>query len=156
MTESIRRSLLPIIEAADNFRTTALEAKFVPFYLSLKRTSPQDIIGQIAPDVLKEIESRGSDAFTTLALNNKLVAVAFQDHLSTPALRSQAIEKFCLGVREAGLFAAAIGGRQWRNELYAIREHPFKNLGVQENAFLLERSACELFGVVTCVLVLRG
>ncbi|KAG9103391.1 hypothetical protein FRC06_011134 [Ceratobasidium sp. 370] len=157
MAKDTSKSLLPILDAVDNFSPTSLANNFVPFYLSLDHRSPQDIIGQIALNALKEILARDSNTLCILSseavssgLNSIPVAVAFQSHLDTPALRSQAIEKLSLSLREAGLFADAIGGRKWRNEQYTIYVHPFKNIGLEENvAFTLERSACELFGLVT-------
>jgi hypothetical protein len=167
------RSLLPIIEAADNFKPASLsERKFVPFYLSLDHTSPLDIIGQIAPDVVKRIIEYPAGTFAIQPENNlhtaphsleppstlspaNTKAIAFDSRLSTPGARSEAIERACLEWRTNGLFAEATGGRQWRNEKYTIYAHPFKNIGVGgEIAFLLERSACELFGFVTYVLLL--
>ncbi|QRW13353.1 NUDIX family hydrolase [Ceratobasidium sp. AG-Ba] len=151
------RTLLPILEAIDNFTTSSLGNDFVPFYLSLEHRSPQDIIGQVAINVLKEMLARDTNTLCTFPEDSHLhdsrslpEAVAFQSHLNTPALRSQAIEKLALSVREVGLFADAIGGRKWRNELYTIYVHPFKNIGLEENiAFAFERSACELFGLIT-------
>ncbi|KAG9125663.1 hypothetical protein FRC07_006699 [Ceratobasidium sp. 392] len=151
------RSLLPILEAIDNFNAASLEKNFVPFYLSLDHRSPQDIIGQVALEVFKEILARDSTTLSVLpedyddsVSKTYPTAVAFQSHLNTPALRSQALEKLALSLREAGLFADAIGGRKWRNELYTIYVHPFKNIGLENNiAFTFERSACELFGFVT-------
>ncbi|KAG9083615.1 hypothetical protein FS749_005890 [Ceratobasidium sp. UAMH 11750] len=157
MAKDTGKTLLPILETIDNFNPASLRSDFVPFYLSLDRRSPQDIIGQIALGVLKEILARDSDTLCVPPPNDDTnnvdsipVAVAFQSHLNTPASRSQAIEKLSLSLREAGLFADAIGGRKWRNERYTIYVHPFKDTGLEENvAFTLERSACELFGLVT-------
>ncbi|KAG8681860.1 hypothetical protein FRC09_017184, partial [Ceratobasidium sp. 395] len=111
------KTLLPILEAIDNFHPNSLENNFVPFYLSLDHRSPQDIIGQVALDVLKEILARDSDTLCVLPenydesdSNSRPTAVAFQSHLNTPVARSQALEKLALSLREAGLFADAIGG----------------------------------------------
>ncbi|KAH7337492.1 NUDIX hydrolase domain-like protein [Rhizoctonia solani] len=161
-------SLLPIVEAVDNFKPAALSTqKFVPFYLSLEHTQPQDIIGQIAPEVVEQIMTHPAGTFNIQLVDNSgalsqsidntsllstahVKAVAFDERLRTVDERSEAIERASLKWRDEGLFAGAIGGRQWRNERYSVYAHPFKNVGVGgEIAFRLERSACELFGVVT-------
>ncbi|CAE6448584.1 unnamed protein product [Rhizoctonia solani] len=161
-------SLLPIIEVVDNFKPAALSTqKFVPFYLSLESTQPQDIIGQIAPEVADKIISYPAGTFAiklvdssgaaSQSLDNthppsttRIKAIAFDERLRTVDERSEAIERASLEWRNQGFFAGAIGGKLWRNERYSIYVHPFKNVGVGgEVAFGLERAACELFGFVT-------
>lgn len=163
-------SLLPIIEVVDNFKAANLSAQtFVPFYLSLESTKPQDIIGQIAPEVVEKILSYPAGTFAIQLVDNSgaisqsldtssspstthVKAIAFDERLRTVNDRSEAIERASLDWRSQGLFAGAIGGRQWRNERYSIYAHPFKNIGVGgEVVFRLERAACELFGFVTYV-----
>ncbi|ELU42869.1 DUF2461 domain-containing protein [Rhizoctonia solani AG-1 IA] len=161
-------SLLSIIDAVDNFKPTALSThKFVPFYLSLEHTQPQDIIGQIAPEVVHTIISHPPGTFAVQMIDSsggmswasdstrppsvaQVKAIAFDDRLSTAEERSEAIERASMEWREQGLFAGVIGGRQWRNERYTVYVHPFRNAGLGgEVAFELERSACQLFGFVT-------
>ncbi|QRW26027.1 hypothetical protein RhiXN_11104 [Rhizoctonia solani] len=161
-------SLLSIIDAVDNFKPTALSThKFVPFYLSLEHTQPQDIIGQIAPEVVHTIISHPPGTFAVQIIDSsggmsrasdstrppsvaQVKAIAFDDRLSTAEERSEAIERASMEWREQGLFAGVIGGRQWRNERYTVYVHPFRNAGLGgEVAFELERSACQLFGFVT-------
>ncbi|CEL53332.1 putative protein YJR142W OS=Saccharomyces cerevisiae (strain ATCC 204508 / S288c) GN=YJR142W PE=1 SV=1 [Rhizoctonia solani AG-1 IB] len=161
-------SLLRIIKAADSFAPAALATqKFVPFYLSLNHTQPQDIIGQIAPKVAESILSYPSGTFTaqkTEGYSDKpwssisarppsiasIKAIAFDDRLRTADTRSEAIERASLEWRSQGLFPGAIGGRKWRNERYSVYVHPFRNAGPGgEVAFQIERAACELFGFVT-------
>ncbi|CAE6451552.1 unnamed protein product [Rhizoctonia solani] len=151
-------TLLPVIEAVDNFRPSALSAQnFVPFYLSLERTQPRDIIGQIAPEVVEKIITYPAGTFAIKLVDNtspasvaNTKAIAFDDQLRTIDERSEAIERASLEWRSQGLFAEAFGGRKWRNEQYSVYVHPFKNVGVGgEVAFRLERAACELFGFVT-------
>ncbi|GAB1520197.1 hypothetical protein RhiTH_003270 [Rhizoctonia solani] len=161
-------SLLNIIESVDNFKLAALSTnKFVPFYLTLEHTQPQDIIGQITPDVVRTIISYPPGTFTVQVIDGsgrmsrasdgtrppsvaQVKAIAFDDRLSTAEERSEAIERASMEWREQGLFAGAIGGKQWRNERYTVYVHPFRNAGLGgEVAFELERSACELFGFVT-------
>ncbi|KAF8688682.1 hypothetical protein RHS03_09664, partial [Rhizoctonia solani] len=161
-------SLLSIIDAVDNFKPTALSThKFVPFYLSLEHTQPQDIIGQIAPEVVHTIISHPPGTFAVQIIDSsggmsrasdstrppsvaQVKAIAFDDRLSTAEERSEAIERASMEWREQGLFAGVIGGRQWRNEQYTVYVHPFRNAGLGgEVAFELERSACQLFGFVT-------
>ncbi|KAF8752309.1 hypothetical protein RHS01_08004 [Rhizoctonia solani] len=117
-------SLLSIIDAVDNFKPTALSThKFVPFYLSLEHTQPQDIIGQIAPEVIIDSSggmSRASDSTRPPSVA-QVKAIAFDDRLSTAEERSEAIERASMEWREQGLFAGVIGGRQWRNERYTVR-----------------------------------
>lgn len=156
MAASANTSLLPIVEAIDNFHPGSLANQYVPFYLSSLDTSPSGIIGQIAPEVMKGILALPSKFETfslSLAESTSIVTgVFFHPSLDTPDARSKALTEVCLYWREADLFANAIGGRQWRNELYTIYSHPFKNIGVNGDlAFSLERSACELFGLVTYV-----
>ncbi|EUC61462.1 nudix hydrolase, partial [Rhizoctonia solani AG-3 Rhs1AP] len=161
-------SLLPIIEVVDNFKPAALSTqKFVPFYLSLESTQPQDIIGQIAPEVAEKIISYPAGTFAIKLVDNSgaasqsldnthppstthIKAIAFDERLRTVDERSEAIERASLEWRSQGFFAGAFGGKLWRNERYSIYVHPFKNVGVGgEVAFGLERAACELFGFVT-------
>ncbi|CAE6450379.1 unnamed protein product [Rhizoctonia solani] len=162
------KTLLPILEVADNFKPADLATKmFVPFYLSLESTQPQDIIGQIAPDVAEKIISYPTGTFAVRLVDNsgatsqsldtsslpsttQVEAIAFDKRLRTVNDRSEAIERASLEWRNQGFFPRAIGGKQWRNERYPIYVHPFKNIGVGgEVAFQLERAACELFGFVT-------
>ena len=159
MAANANTSLIPIVEAVDNFQPSALTNQYVPFYLSSLDNSPSGIIGQIAPEVMKAILALPSnfDAFSlTLAEPTSVVTgVYFQSSLNTAEARSNALTEICLYWRENGIFADSIGGKQWRNELYTIYTHPFKNIGVNGDiAFSLERSACELFGLVTYVLSL--
>ncbi|KDN44285.1 hypothetical protein RSAG8_05549, partial [Rhizoctonia solani AG-8 WAC10335] len=161
-------SLLPIIEVVDSFKPAALSTqKFIPFYLSLEHTQPQDIIGQIAPGVAERIVSYPAGTFAVKLIENidgasqppdinspsstaHIKAIAFDERLRTVDERSEAIERASLDWRSQGLFAGAIGGRQWRNEQYSVYVHPFKNIGIGGDvAFRLERTACELFGFVT-------
>ncbi|CAE6402332.1 unnamed protein product [Rhizoctonia solani] len=161
-------SLLSIIEAVDNFKPAALSTqKFVPFYLSLESTDTRDIIGQIAPGVVENILSYPPGTFAVQIIDSssgtsqtldsthvpstaQVKAIAFDGRLRTVDERSEAIERASLEWRNQGLFAGAIGGRQWRNERYSVYVHPFRNVGVGgEVAFRLERTACELFGFVT-------
>ncbi|CUA69905.1 Thiamine pyrophosphokinase [Rhizoctonia solani] len=161
-------SLLPIVEAVDNFKPTALSSqKFLPFYLSLDSTGPQDIVGQVTPEVAEKIISYPAGTFAIQLIDNvgisskspddasppsttHIKAIAFDERLRAVDERSEAIERACLKWRDQGFFAGAIGGRQWRNEPYSIYVHPFKNIGLDgEVAFRLERAACELFGFVT-------
>ncbi|KAF8607140.1 hypothetical protein BDV93DRAFT_520039 [Ceratobasidium sp. AG-I] len=154
MAASATASLLPIVEAVDNFQPHSLANQYVPFYLSSLDNSPSGVIGQIAPEVLKAILALPStfEAFSlTLAQSTSTVTgVYFHPSLDTPEARSKALTEVCLYWRESGMFAESIGGKQWRNELYTVYTHPFKNVGVNGDiAFSLERSACELFGLVT-------
>ncbi|CAE6402293.1 unnamed protein product [Rhizoctonia solani] len=161
-------SLLGIIKAANNFNPAALSTqKFVPFYLSLKRTQPQDIIGQIPPKVVANILSYPPGTFAAHAIDSsggvsrtpdnahppssaQVKAIAFDDRIRTVHERSEAIERASLEWRNRGLFAGAIGKNKWRNERYSVYVHPFRNAGPGgEVAFQLERAACELFGFVT-------
>ncbi|KAG8701040.1 hypothetical protein FRC11_012482 [Ceratobasidium sp. 423] len=143
-------TLLPIIDAVDNFKPSALSAqKFVPFYLSLERTQPQDTIGQIAPEVVEKIISYPAGTFAIQLVDNaaspsvtNVKGIAFDDRLRTIDERSEAIERASLEWRNQGHFAGAIGGGKWRNERYSVYVHPFKNIGLGgEVAFRLERGA---------------
>ncbi|EJU01406.1 hypothetical protein DACRYDRAFT_53053 [Dacryopinax primogenitus] len=55
----------------------------------------------------------------------------------------------CTTWRDAGLFPENIGGKNWRNEQYTIHYHPYADVRPENGAFAMERSACQLFGVVT-------
>lgn len=158
MAASANTSLLPIVEAVDNFKTSFLISdQYVPFYLTSLNTSPDGILGHIAPAVMKEILALPSK-FEALSLrladsSSLVTGVFFNPKINTPDARSKALLEICLYWREGDIFTDSIGGRQWRNELYTIYTHPFKNVGVNGDiAFSLERSACELFGLVTYVI----
>ena len=53
---------------------------------------------------------------------------------------------------ESGFFSDIIGGRLWRNELYPIYYNPFRRIDSDKGiAFVLERTCCAIFGLVTYV-----
>ncbi len=93
--------------------------------------------------------------------------VRFADWVDTPAKRTRIMQDLCTKWRDAGLFEGVIGPKKWRNEMYPVYRRPFgKNdapsaeelasaaaAGTDADegnfAFMMERAACALFGVVT-------
>ncbi|KAF7790643.1 hypothetical protein EIP86_001599 [Pleurotus ostreatoroseus] len=94
--------------------------------------------------------------------------VSFAGWVDTPAKRTRVVQALCTKWRDQGLFEGVIGPKKWRNEMYPVYRNPFGkndspteeelasaeeadwNTKDQRNfAFMMERAACALFGVVT-------
>lgn len=75
--------------------------------------------------------------------------VSFNDWLDTPAKRSQALKTLTEAWRDSGSFYNVISPRLWRNELYPIYIDAWGPRTEDRVAFVLERAACVLFGLVT-------
>lgn len=97
--------------------------------------------------------------------------VCFADWVDTPAKRTRVMQDLCTKWRDAGLFEGVIGPKKWRNEMYPVYRSPFGRhdapsaeglasaaaAGADTDggtdgsnfAFMMERAACALFGVVT-------
>ncbi|KAF8586904.1 hypothetical protein K439DRAFT_1339477 [Ramaria rubella] len=75
--------------------------------------------------------------------------VTFSSWLDTSVKRSEALKTLTEGWRESGLFSNQISPRLWRNELYPVYVDAFGPRTVDTVAFVLERAATPLFGLVT-------
>ncbi|KZS96853.1 hypothetical protein SISNIDRAFT_493701 [Sistotremastrum niveocremeum HHB9708] len=153
-------SFLAVVEACDNFRLDRCEERLVPFLLKSPSSSGsgdrQYPIGFLWDNVVRALESdnEGSKDGPRWIIhrddNSKAIdAVSFSATLSTPEKRSEALKILCEGWREQGLFANTIGGRMWRNELYPVYNEPLGPLHESNLAFVIERAASGLFGIVT-------
>lgn len=141
-------TLLTVIEACDNFSLDDTEETLVPLCLSSESAVP---LGYLFPDVLRLLQASNQDAESSgskpFEITTKKVSIAA--HIDTFELRSALFKDLCEKWRDAGHFARVIGGRLWRDELYAIYAHPFKGIAKTSAVFALERVCCALFGFVT-------
>lgn len=75
--------------------------------------------------------------------------LSFNPRLDTVEKRSGALRVLVESWRDSGLFANIISPRLWRNELYTVYIDPFGPRTQDRVAFVLERTACAIFGLVT-------
>ncbi|KAG8759851.1 hypothetical protein FRC14_004812 [Serendipita sp. 396] len=171
-------SLLPIVEACDNFRIETSSELLHPFYVHVPpEREDEPIIGLLRASILGELEkynqilvSEGSDPIWTIVewtgevvhgvvgrrIHGAKIGdeksrkmVGFSSTLNTSELRSGAIKEMCERWHHAAEpFGDLIAGKMWRYELYPIYSHPFI-LDEKRIAFAMERAATPLFGVVT-------
>jgi len=148
-------SFLPVLEVCDNFKPTE-SADLVPFYVSPKDVGKALAVGLLKPETLallvednKLATLHNRQESWVLETNGsvELKYVAFGTHLLARDARSKVIQEMCRRWHETGIFANVIGGRLWRNELYAVYANPFKTS--EEPVFEMERVTAALFGVVT-------
>ncbi|KAH7106820.1 NUDIX hydrolase domain-like protein [Auriculariales sp. MPI-PUGE-AT-0066] len=135
-------TFLPVVDACDNYRPSQ-DSSLVPFFLSLDSNAPRHLVGLLKPEIVAHLQQDSTvrDIFTVTPR-----AVAFNDTITTPEARSTAMRELATRWRDEGKFADVIGGRLWRDELYAIYANPFVR---NEPAFVFERVCCALFGFVT-------
>ncbi|KAG8819716.1 hypothetical protein FRC17_010349, partial [Serendipita sp. 399] len=171
-------SLLPIVDACDNFRIETSSEVLHPLYVHVPpETGDEPIIGLLRASILEELEkynqkliSEGSEPIWMIMewtgdsvnglIGRRILAakvgdektrkmVGFSATLNTPELRSDAIKVMCERWHHAAEpFGDLIAGKMWRFELYPIYSHPFV-LDERKVAFAMERAATPLFGVVT-------
>lgn len=165
-------TLLPIVDACDNFQIQASSESLTPFYVHVPPRPNEPIIGLLRDSILRELENynesltseglepiwniissdplRETSSRVTGAFGkNSTKMVGFSSSLSTPKSRSEAIKVMCeRWHRTAAPFGDLIAGKMWRNELYPIYSHPFV-VDASTEAFAMERAATPLFGVVT-------
>ena len=160
------KSFLPLIELCDNFKLKAEHpgpsSELATFCLN---SDPESVIGLLYPIVVNKLiqdnvraKEEGREAPWVIAyyvdqpetLSDRTVRlVHFGNHLSTPELRSEAINALCRTWHTEGTFANVIGGRLWRSELYPVYSNPFGPYERENVVFEVERAAAALFGVVT-------
>lgn len=147
-------TFLPIITECDNFRPRK-DDDLALFYLSLSVPAQErQLIGILRPQVVELLNAyntqRAEPAFEMGLSASGKKAVAFSASIDTPDKRSAVMHELGHRWRDDGLFADVIGGRMWRNELYAVRASPFLGWSpTAPPAFVMERVVCALFGVVT-------
>ncbi|KAF8314335.1 NUDIX hydrolase domain-like protein [Cantharellus anzutake] len=137
------KSLLPIVEHCDNFSVRGTTEILVPFYV----TPPEGveiIIGWIRAPVFRTFLETGKAVFDVSESG-----VRFVSELDSFEKRNVALATLCEMWHRSGFFSDIIGGRLWRNELYPIYYNPFKRRFNVDIAFVLERTCCTIFGLVT-------
>ena len=147
--------------------------KLVPFHLSESPQSP--VIGLLRPVMVEQLKlenerSKKLGISETWALRLEVSeyttkghsgpSVTFRGWLDTPSKRTAIMKELCERWRDTELFPDVCGPKKWRAEMYPVYADPFglhdhPNYGPDERqrqlnyAFEMERSACNLFGVVT-------
>ncbi|KAJ3553337.1 hypothetical protein NM688_g3668 [Phlebia brevispora] len=168
------QSFLSIVGRCDNFRihpvlqeqTGFRTEEVVTFRLDTKPSSAA--IGLLRSVIVEKLLAEnalvpeGQAAFAIFNSNGK-TAVSFADWVNTPAKKTRVMVDLCKKWRDQGLFEGVIGPKKWRNEMYPVYRNPFgkhdspreeelESLGdanTRNFAFMMERSSCALFGVVT-------
>ncbi|KZV80430.1 hypothetical protein EXIGLDRAFT_733019 [Exidia glandulosa HHB12029] len=147
-------TFLPIITECDNFRPLK-DGSLALFYLSLSTPAEdRQLVGLLRPDIVEllvDYNARCSKpAFEIGRSTTNKKAVGFNASVDTPDKRSAVMRELGHRWRDDGLFADVIGGRLWRDELYAVRASPFLGWSpTAPPAFVMERVVCALFGIVT-------
>lgn len=168
-------SFVSIVDRCDNFRLESTTEHFTEFRLS---PDSKHIIGLIADDVLDalrvanltslsafqppvwDIRQAGTKAsHKPLSLlifpcrrcldEQHKSLVAFREWVDTPEKRTQALKVLTEKWRDSGLFSNIISPLLWRDELYPVYIDAFGPRTEDRVAFVLERTACALFGLVT-------
>ncbi|KAF8323851.1 hypothetical protein DL93DRAFT_2049033 [Clavulina sp. PMI_390] len=138
------RSVQGIIDIVDNHRVGASE-KPLRFVLPSPSLGSEVTIGWIRAPVLPHIQA----ASTVFSVSDD--TVRFIASLDDFERRSAAVAGLCAQWRDSGLFSDTIGPKKWRDELYSVYYDPFQRSaqGGKEVAFVMERTCCSLFGLVT-------
>ncbi|KAG9001010.1 hypothetical protein FRB94_005034 [Tulasnella sp. JGI-2019a] len=136
-------SLLPVVEACDNFSLDTTMEELTPFFIKQHTTTP---IGYLFPHVLSLLQKyNASQERPPFEITPQ--QVSFASHLSGFQDLTSAMKQLCESWRDTGEFGDVIGGRMWRSELYTVYEKsPFRDL--ESVAFAVERSCCPIFGFV--------
>ena len=151
-------SFLPIVADCDNFSYFDHQDELAVFCLSGSDASLKSPVGLLWPEVVSALRDDNQVAlnegkpptWTFLESDGRTTHVYFSESYTDRASRSAILEATCLRWHKTGVFAEVVGGRQWRNELYAVFSDPFKFGGDPEDiVFTIERSAAALFGLVT-------
>ncbi|EED81357.1 predicted protein [Postia placenta Mad-698-R] len=153
------QSFLDIVAACDNYRLYADRTSLATWRLTSHPTSPA--IGLLRPEIVAQLcaeDARGSVPAWEFATHDGKQVVGFSSHIHGPSARTRVMKELCERWDE-GCWPDVIGPRKWRNEMYAVYRNQF---GVHDalptddtdndgknHAFMMERSACALFGVVT-------
>ncbi|GBE83384.1 NUDIX hydrolase domain-like protein [Sparassis latifolia] len=167
------QTYLQIIGACDNFRvsgtsTNASNEHLTPWHLTPEPFSPA--IGLLRPVVLSQLRAenaRGQPVWE-FSTHGGQATVSFATWIRTSAQRTRVMKEMCERWRDEDLWTDIIGPKKWRGELYPVYRNPF---GAHDSpakdedaldtsgamtgdtaknyAFMMERAACALFGVVT-------
>ncbi|KAI0074920.1 hypothetical protein K474DRAFT_1664824 [Panus rudis PR-1116 ss-1] len=159
------QTFLDLVDACDNYTVPKYADEFkdevlAPWHLAPVASSP--VVGLIRPCVVAQLKLETTGLWTFFSLGGR-ERVSFSAVLDTPAKRTQAMKELCERWRDQGLWPAQIGPKKWRAEMYPIYRNPFgkhdapvAEKGEEETgddstnyAFMMERSAAALFGVVT-------
>jgi len=169
------QTFLQIVDTCDNFRLSSHDAAheyLIPWRLTPDRASP--VIGLLRPSIVEQLTRDNAQGIWEFEyLEGDLVSISFAVHITTSAVRTRVMKETCERWRDEGLWADVIGPRKWRNEMYPVYRNPFgvhdapsvdeeagdvyglgeavrQSSGQARNyAFMMERAACALFGVVT-------
>ncbi|KAH8102205.1 NUDIX hydrolase domain-like protein [Cristinia sonorae] len=165
----IPKSYLDIVQVCDNFSLASPErgsdepaAQFCDEPLVTWRLSPEPsspAIGLLRPCVVEELRKETSGNWSFL-LDGERPYISLSSALDTPAKRSAAMKELCERWRDGGIFPGQISPKKWRGEMYPVYRKPFgpmdapqEGADVDEDsrnyAFMMERAACSVFGVVT-------
>lgn len=159
------QTFLSIVANCDNFsvsdtKITAEGEKLVSWRLSPQPSSP--VLGLLRPSIVEQLKLETSGLWH-FAEDDTSPSVSLSAALDTPAKRTRALKELCERWRDTGLWPNQIGPKKWRAEMYPIFRNPFgkrdapvADQGEVETgddstnyAFMMERAACALFGVVT-------
>ncbi|OCH94619.1 nudix hydrolase 20 [Obba rivulosa] len=177
-TPTAPQTYLQIIEACDNFRlpspSDSISERIVPWRLSPDPNAPA--IGLLRPAIVEQLRQENIRRPQVPAWDIREDAVSFAGFLRTAAERTIIMREMCMRWRDEGLFPNVIGPKKWRGEMYPVYRNPFGKhdapteeqeeeevgeaaddgppLRTDEEdgrnyAFMMERAACALFGVVT-------
>ncbi|EED80277.1 predicted protein [Postia placenta Mad-698-R] len=154
------QSFLDIVAACDNYRIDADRTSLTTWRLTARPTSPA--IGVLRPEIVTQLraeDAKGSVPAWEFATHEGRQVVGFSSHIHGPSARTRVMKELCERWRDEGRWPDVIGPRKWRNEMYAVYRNPFgvhDALQIDDTdddeanyAFMMERSACALFGVVT-------
>ncbi|THH00285.1 hypothetical protein EW026_g2208 [Hermanssonia centrifuga] len=168
------QGFLSLVQVCDNFRVPPLSAQqtsyltedLVPWHLTIEPSS--SVIGLLRASIVKQLITENSKATRdeevpwNLRQENGRTTLSFASWIDTPQKRTHIMKEMCERWRDGGLWPDIIGPKKWRGEMYPVYQNPFgKNdapseaeLAAEDSdtrnyAFMMERSACALFGVVT-------
>ncbi|CAL1709955.1 unnamed protein product [Somion occarium] len=159
------QSLLSIVAHCDNFsvseeKITPGGEKLVSWRLTPDLSSP--VLGLLRPCVVDQLKLESSNVWN-FSLSGTSESISFASSLDTPAKRTRVMKEMCERWRDTGLWPDQIGPKKWRAEMYPIFRNPFgkRDAPLAEDgevetgddstnyAFMMERAACALVGVVT-------
>ncbi|KAF8508721.1 NUDIX hydrolase domain-like protein [Hysterangium stoloniferum] len=149
-------SFMSIVDRCDNFRLETATENYAEFRLSF---DSKHAIGLIPDNVLAALHddngaaadsvSRGSVWDIRPATGSSRALVTFNASIDTPEKRTHALKTLTERWRDSGQFSDVISPGLWRNELYPVYIDAFGPRTEEHLAFVLERTACALFGLVT-------
>lgn len=150
------RSFAAVLNRCDNFRQGLSSEEFIDFRLFPSSTN---ILGLISEDVFSYLQTahqeallKGEESIWFInypGTSTDKPFLSFHPRLDTAEKRSEALRVLAETWRDTGMFANIISPKLWRNELYTIFVDPFGPRTDDRVAFVLERTACAIFGLVT-------